>query len=164
LSKYPGAVEFVPLHPTLPQLQEALQHCRGCDLYRHATQAVAGEGRNSARVVLVGEQPGDREDLAGRPFVGPAGGLLDRALQEAGIDRDDVYVTNAVKHFKFEERGRFIESALARFVMATVHPSAILRAPDAVRRRTDYEAFVRDLAKVARAVRHQPSPRRLASR
>jgi DNA polymerase len=151
-------------------------------------------------------------------IVGPDGGLLDRALLDAGIDREDVYVTNAVKHFKFEERGkrrihkkpgdseidackpwleaeaarirpdaivclgataarsvigkhhqllkergRFIESALARFVMSTVHPSVILRVPDAVRRRTDYEAFVKDLAKVARAVRQQPSLRRLAS-
>ena len=86
--------------------REAVQGCRGCDLYRHATQAVAGEGPPLARIVFIGEQPGDEEDRQGRPFVGPAGRLFDRALQEAGIDRSAVYVTNAVKHFKFEERGK----------------------------------------------------------
>jgi DNA polymerase len=104
--KYPGAAQFVPAHATLPQLRTAVQKCQGCDLYLHATQAVLGEGPAKARVVLVGEQPGDKEDLAGQPFVGPAGGVLDRALEEAGIARDEVYVTNAVKHFKFEERGK----------------------------------------------------------
>jgi uracil-DNA glycosylase family protein len=105
-SKNQGAAPFIPLNAALPQLREAVQECRGCDLYRHATQAVLGEGPARARIVLVGEQPGDKEDLAGKPFVGPAGALLDRALEEAGIDRSDVYVTNAVKHFKFEERGK----------------------------------------------------------
>ena len=84
----------------------ALNQCRNCSLWRHATQAVPGEGTAPARLMLVGEQPGDQEDLAGRPFVGPAGQLLDRALADAGIDRRDVYVTNAVKHFKYELRGR----------------------------------------------------------
>jgi uracil-DNA glycosylase len=105
-SKLPGASAFVPGDASLKQLQEAVQQCRGCDLYRCATQAVFGSGRSHARIVMVGEQPGDKEDLAGLPFVGPAGQLLDRALVEAGIDRADVYVTNAVKHFKFEERGK----------------------------------------------------------
>ncbi len=84
----------------------ALNQCRNCSLWRHATQAVPGEGTAPTRLMLVGEQPGDQEDLAGRPFVGPAGQLLDRALADAGIDRRDVYVTNAVKHFKYELRGR----------------------------------------------------------
>jgi DNA polymerase len=87
-------------------LQREAAHCRACDLWRHATQTVTGEGPASASLMLVGEQPGDKEDLAGKPFVGPAGGLLDRALGEAGIGRDAVYITNAVKHFKFEERGK----------------------------------------------------------
>ncbi len=162
-----------------------------------------GEGPAQARIVMVGEQPGDREDRAGHPFVGPAGGLLSRALEDAGIDRTEVYVTNAVKHFKFEERGkrrihkkpsdpeivacrpwldaelalirpeiivclgataaravigkqhrlleergRFFEHPMASLVTATVHPSAILRAPDAERRRASYEAFVADLKAV----------------
>jgi uracil-DNA glycosylase len=101
-----GARTFVPETDDLRQLVRAAQNCQGCELYRAATQAVLGEGPVSARIVLVGEQPGDREDLAGRPFVGPAGALLDRALADAGIARMDVYVTNAVKHFKFEERGK----------------------------------------------------------
>ncbi len=91
---------------TLPVLREEIQECRACDLYRHATQAVPGEGSASSLIVFIGEQPGDEEDQQGRPFVGPAGRMLDRALQEAGIDRSAVYVTNAVKHFKFEERGK----------------------------------------------------------
>jgi uracil-DNA glycosylase family protein len=91
---------------TLPVLREALQDCRECDLYRHATQAVPGEGPESALIVFIGEQPGDEEDRQGRPFVGPAGRVLDRALEEVGINRSEVYVTNAVKHFKFEERGK----------------------------------------------------------
>jgi uracil-DNA glycosylase len=101
-----GARRFVPETGGLQELQRAAQKCQGCELYRAATQAVLGEGPASARIALVGEQPGDREDLAGRPFVGPAGALLDRALADAGIERPDVYVTNAVKHFKFEERGK----------------------------------------------------------
>lgn len=102
----PGAERFVPQGADLAELWAAAQKCHGCDLYRHATQAVLGEGPPSARIVMVGEQPGDKEDLAGHPFVGPAGSLLDRALADAGIDRSDVYLTNAVKHFKFEERGK----------------------------------------------------------
>lgn len=101
-----SAAEFLPAKMTLPTLQEAVQRCHGCDLYKHATQAVFGEGRPAASIVLIGEQPGDEEDRQGHPFVGPAGRMLDRALDEAGIDRRAVYVTNAVKHFKFEERGK----------------------------------------------------------
>ena len=100
------AADFIPSRRTLPILKEAVQKCRGCDLCKYATQAVFGEGSVSSAVIFIGEQPGDQEDRAGRPFVGPAGHLLDRALEESGIPRDDVYVTNAVKHFKFEERGK----------------------------------------------------------
>jgi uracil-DNA glycosylase family protein len=100
------AATYLPEQLTLPQLREAVQGCRGCDLYRNATQAVFGEGARHAAVMLVGEQPGDKEDLAGRPFVGPAGRLLDEALEEAGIDRSQTYVTNAVKHFKWQARGK----------------------------------------------------------
>jgi DNA polymerase len=201
-----GAAPFVPHGGTLPKLREAAQACQGCDLYRHATQAVLGEGPSSARIVMIGEQPGDKEDLAGKPFVGPAGALLNRALADAGIDRADVYITNAVKHFKFEERGkrrihkkpseteivacrpwldaelsnvrpevviclgataaravigkqhrvlrdrgRFFPHPMVRTVTATVHPSAILRAPTPDHRRAAYEAFVKDL----RAVREE---------
>ena len=201
--KIDGAGPFIPEGATLAQLRDAAQECRGCELYRDATQAVLGEGPTTARIVMVGEQPGDREDLAGHPFVGPAGGLLNRALEDAGIDRADVYVTNAVKHFKFEERGkrrihkkpsdseinackpwlwaelalirpqlivclgataaravigkehrvlkergRFFDHEMAGCVTATVHPSAILRAPDSEQRRADYAAFVKDLRAV----------------
>ncbi|SDI37241.1 DNA polymerase [Actinokineospora alba] len=104
--KAQGAAEFVPDDADLETLRSAVQGCRGCDLHRHATQAVFGEGPKRAAVLLVGEQPGDKEDLRGAPFVGPAGKLLDRALAEAGFDRATVYLTNAVKHFKFEERGK----------------------------------------------------------
>jgi uracil-DNA glycosylase len=100
-----SAEPFLPKRLTLPALGEAVQRCRGCPLYANATQAVFGEGRQSARVMLVGEQPGDHEDRAGAPFVGPAGQLLDRALDEAGLDRKETYVTNAVKHFKWKPRG-----------------------------------------------------------
>ena len=203
VSTPPGAQAFVPAHASLRQLREAAQSCKGCDLYRHATQAVLGEGPSTARIMMVGEQPGDKEDLAGKPFVGAAGGVLDRALAEAGIDRSEVYVTNAVKHFKFEERGKrrihkkpsaretaackpwlwaelarvrpelivclgataaqavigsqhrvlkerghFFAHPMARAVTATVHPSSILRAPDAEQRHRDYNAFVRDLQAV----------------
>ncbi len=181
----------------------AVQQCRGCDLYRYATQAVLGEGPISSRVMLVGEQPGNEEDIQGRPFVGPAGKLLDRALADAGIERADVYLTNAVKHFKFEERGKrrlhkkptmseikacrpwleaevslikpevivclgataaqsvlgagyrltkergkFVEHPWARYVTSTVHPSAVLRAPDSAQRHKEYQRFVADLKKV----------------
>jgi DNA polymerase len=200
-----GAAEFVPAKKTLPQLREAVQGCRGCDLYRHAIQAVAGEGPPSASIVFVGEQPGDEEDRQGRPFVGPAGRLFDRALQEAGIDRSTVYVTNALKHFTFEERGKrriqkkpsaaeskacrpwleaelatigpkilvclgataaqsvfgsdyrvtkergqFVKHAWAPQATSTVHPSAILRAPDE-QRDIEYQRFVEDLKKVRAA-------------
>jgi uracil-DNA glycosylase len=101
-----SAREFIPERPTLPRLREAAAGCRGCDLWRGATQTVFGEGRKSATIMLVGEIPGDQEDRQGRPFVGPAGRELDRALEAAGIDRGDAYVTNVVKHFKFEERGK----------------------------------------------------------
>src|SRR4051812_5698559 len=102
---YPTAEPFLPDKRTLPALREAANHCRGCPLYANATQAVFGEGPARATVMLVGEQPGDHEDQAGAPFVGPAGKLLDRALEEAGVDRHQAYVTNAVKHFKWKARG-----------------------------------------------------------
>jgi uracil-DNA glycosylase family protein len=194
------ALEFLPEHATLRALRVEVQSCRGCELYRYATQAVFGEGPRSASLALVGEQPGDEEDRQGHPFVGPAGKLLNKALEEAGIDRSMVYVTNAVKHFKFEERGKrrlhkkprmseikackpwleaemslikpqvivclgataaqallgpkyrltkergkFLEHAWAPLVTATIHPSAILRAPDADRRHQEYRKFVDDL-------------------
>jgi DNA polymerase len=96
----------VPATTSLKTLAKAAQDCRACPLYRRGTQTVFGEGPKKARLVLLGEQPGDQEDLSGKPFVGPAGRILDRALQEAGIGRDDVYVTNTVKHFKWEPRGK----------------------------------------------------------
>ena len=200
-----GAAEYIPEHPTPRVLREAVQKCRGCDLYAHATQAVFGEGPNAAQIVFIGEQPGDEEDRQGQPFVGPSGKLLDRALAEAGIDRSLVYVTNAVKHFKFEERGKrrlhkkpsgleiracrpwleaeinliqpqiivclgataaqsifgasyrltkergqFVRNSWAPHVTSTVHPSAILRAPDEAQRHLEYERFVADLKKVHR--------------
>jgi uracil-DNA glycosylase len=101
-----SAAEFLPEKLDLKALEEAARGCRGCDLYKDATQPVFGDGRPSARLMLVGEQPGDREDREGEPFVGPAGRLLDRALEEAGIDRSETYVTNAVKHFKWRPRGK----------------------------------------------------------
>lgn len=191
---------------TLPNLQSAARACRACDLYKNATQTVFGEGPVKALIMFVGEQPGDQEDKLGHPFVGPAGRLLDEALVEAGIDRSEVYVTNVVKHFKWEaaqrgkrrihkkprqseidacrpwldaelkvvkpqvlvclgasaaqallgksfrvtrDRGKLIPSDLAPQVMATAHPSSILRAPDSEQRRIQREAFVRDLKKVA---------------
>lgn len=198
-----GAQSFLPEVRTLPVLQEAAKACKGCDLYRHATQVVFGEGSRSARIVFVGEQPGNDEDKQGRPFVGPAGHLLDQALQEAGIKRAEVYVTNAVKHFRFEERGKrrihkrpstaqvdacepWLEAELqlvkpevivclgataamsllgrkfrltklrgrpvphhrAPYVIATVHPSAILRIPDDAERHKDYARLVADLKTV----------------
>jgi len=202
-SKSRGAADFLPERKSLTVLEDAVQHCHGCDLYLHATQAVFGEGPTTASVVLIGEQPGDEEDRIGKPFVGPAGRLLDRALKDAGIDRSAIYVTNAVKHFKFEERGkrrihkkpgaseiaacrpwleseialvhpeiivclgataaqtvfgpdyrltkergRFAEHPWASFATSTVHPSAILRAPDSERREEEYQSFVADLKKV----------------
>ena len=201
------ATPFLPERSSLKGLREAAAGCRGCHLWRHATQTVFGEGRKTSRVMFVGEQPGDREDRAGAPFVGPAGRELDRALEEVGIDRADVYVTNVVKHFAFEERGkrrlhrtpkRFeveackpwldeelrvvdpeavvllgatagkallgasfrvtkmrgqpIESDLAPLVTATVHPSAILRAPDDEARYAERQAFTEDLRIVAKVL------------
>ena len=96
----------VPGNPSLPKLREAVQGCRACELYKGTTQAVLGEGPARARAMLVGEQPGDREDIEGHPFVGPAGAMLDRGLREAGIERSDVYLTNVVKHFRFRARGK----------------------------------------------------------
>lgn len=102
----PGAEIWVPPNPTLPILRQAIQLCEGCDLRLHATHAVFGEGPPKARIFMIGEQPGNEEDLQGLPFVGPAGQMLDRALKDSSIDRTEVYVTNVVKHFKFEERGK----------------------------------------------------------
>jgi uracil-DNA glycosylase len=196
------AAAFLPDSPTLPKLREAAAGCTACDLYKTGTQTVFGEGAKTAEVMFVGEQPGDQEDLQGRPFVGPAGKLLDRAMEEAGIDRSIVYVTNVVKHFKWvargkrrihqkpswaemtacrpwldaeiavvqprvlvclgataaqallgrqfrvtKQRGQLIDSPLAPNVLATIHPSAILRADD---RDAEYEGFVADLRTVAK--------------
>jgi uracil-DNA glycosylase family protein len=201
------ATPFLPDRHSLKALREAAADCRGCHLWRPATQTVFGDGRRSSRVMLVGEQPGDREDRAGRPFVGPAGRELDRGLEAAGIDRAETYVTNVVKHFKFEERGRrrihqtpkrfeidacrpwldaelevvkpealvllgataakallgssfrvtkhrgeLLDSELAPLVAATIHPSAILRAPDDEARQGEREAFATDLRVIARAL------------
>src|ERR1700733_11417697 len=100
------ALQLMPPRASLKSLASAARDCRACDLYKNATQTVFGEGAANAEVMMVGEQPGDKEDLAGKPFVGPAGKLLDKALYEAGIDRKRVYITNAVKHFKWEPRGK----------------------------------------------------------
>ena len=100
------AADYIPPRPTIKKMQIASAECKGCDLWKIGTQTVFGEGKQSSTVMFVGEQPGDKEDLSGRPFVGPAGGLLDKALEEAGIDRSKVYVTNVVKHFKWEPRGK----------------------------------------------------------
>lgn len=201
-------------YPDLPETKglsawrESAAHCRACDLWKNATQTVFGEGRRTATVVFVGEQPGDKEDIAGRPFVGPAGRILDEALEAAGIDRSTVYVTNTVKHFKWraagkrrlhekpnrseiaacrlwldaeiailkpqvvvclgataaqalispklkvtQERGKLITSALAPHVMATVHPSSILRAADDEAREREMTLFIDDLKAVAKVVR-----------
>jgi len=204
-----SAADFVPSSPTLPKLRAAAMKCRGCHLWTLGTQTVFGEGPKGARVMIVGEQPGDQEDRAGHPFVGPSGKLLDRALEEAGIERDDVYVTNAVKHFKWErgeksarrihkkpndaeirachpwleeeirlvqpqvvvclgataaqaimgksfrvtkERGRAVKSPSGGTVIATVHPSSVLRAPDASARAQAERDFLSDIKKVARHI------------
>ena len=105
-TSHPSAFELIPERPTIPKLWEAAQGCRACDLYKNATQAVLGIGPREAAALFIGEQPGDQEDLAGKPFVGPAGKVLDEALAEAGIPREEVFVTNAVKHFKWEPRGK----------------------------------------------------------
>lgn len=205
---YPTAAAFLPVHPNLPRLRQAAAGCKGCDLWQRGTQTVFGEGSSHARVMLVGEQPGDKEDLMGRPFVGPAGMVLDRALQEAGIARDEVYVTNIVKHFKWEPRGKrrihkkpnaleisacrpwldaelevtrpdvvvllgasaaqgilgrdfrvsqrrgeWVPSSIAPAVMATVHPSSILRAPDDDTRHEEMRKLIADLKKVAARIK-----------
>jgi uracil-DNA glycosylase family protein len=202
------AAPFVPDRPTLPKLRAAAADCTACHLYKLGTQTVFGEGSADADVVFVGEQPGDQEDLAGRPFVGPAGRVLDEGLAAAGIDRSQVYVTNAVKHFKWEPRGKRrihqkpnwaemtacrpwleaelavvkpdvlvclgataaqsllgrqfrvtkmrgvpVESELAPNVVATVHPSSILRAPDEGARQEAMRDFVRDLKAVAKLIK-----------
>jgi uracil-DNA glycosylase len=100
------AADFLPERTTLASLRKAAETCEGCELFRDATQTVFGAGPTGARVVMVGEQPGDKEDLAGKPFVGPAGGILDRAIEDAGLARDEIYVTNIVKHFRFVLRGK----------------------------------------------------------
>jgi uracil-DNA glycosylase family protein len=196
---------LLPLSGTLQQLAQDAKDCRNCDLWRNATQTVFGEGGSTAKIMMIGEQPGNQEDLEGKPFVGPAGKLMDRLLVEAGVDRKKVYVTNAVKHFKWEPRGKrrihkkpnaaeiaacrpwleaeiaalkpaaivclgataaqailgrafrvtqhrgeFVESALAPYVMATIHPSAILRAPDENARHQQEKAFVEDMRKLAK--------------
>lgn len=193
----------IPPHASLAELTETAKHCNNCDLWKRATQTVFGEGRPNSKIMLVGEQPGNQEDLEGRPFVGPAGKLLDAALIEAGVDRKKVYVTNAVKHFKWEPRGKrrihkkpnsaeiaacrpwleaeiaalgpkvivclgataaqallgrdfrvtqhrgeLLESPLAPHVMATVHPSSILRAPDEPTRHEEMRRFINDLSKI----------------
>jgi uracil-DNA glycosylase len=196
---------LIPANASVPQLRAAAQSCKNCDLYRHATQTVFGEGSQRSKLLLVGEQPGDQEDLSGHPFVGPAGKLLDQCLEAAGIDRKKVYVTNAVKHFKWEPRGKrrihkkpnaaeiaacrpwldaeiaaihpqvilclgataaqallgknfrvtqhrgaFVDSPLAPYLAATVHPSSILRAPDEQSRHEEKTRFIADLKKIAR--------------
>jgi DNA polymerase len=193
----------VPESRDLEDLRVAASSCRACDLWKSGTQTVFGEGDQTARLLLVGEQPGDVEDRAGRPFVGPAGRLLDEALEQAGIDRRQVYVTNAVKHFKWEGRGRRrihkkpnarevaacrpwleaeieatrpdvivclgataaqallgagfrlthhrgepLKTPLSRWIVATAHPSSVLRAPDSASRRRGMEALVGDLRRV----------------
>jgi DNA polymerase len=204
-SQAASAAPFIPATRALDRLREAAPGCRGCDLYQHATQVVFGEGPSDAKVVMVGEQPGDEEDVKGHPFVGPAGRLLSKAMHESGLDREKIYVTNAVKHFKFIERGKrrihakptgieisacrpwleaelaAIEPALlvclgataaqslmgrdfrvttdrgkffphrwAKEIVATIHPSAILRAQD--RTEIEYELFVKDLRLIAAKV------------
>jgi uracil-DNA glycosylase len=206
-----SAADFFPTEHALPAARAAASGCRGCDLYRAATQTVFGEGDADAKLMLVGETPGDREDLAGKPFVGPAGRLLDRALADAGIAREATYVTNAVKHFKFEprgkrrlhrrplpgeigaclpwlrleielvqpdvivclgataaqallgrgfsvtrDRGRFVPSPLAPHVLATLHPSALLRIVDAEQRHEAFERFVADLTVAREALARSP--------
>ena len=206
-SKSP-ANDLIPLRPTLSSLKAAAADCQACDLWKKGTQTVFGDGSRRSNVLFVGEQPGNEEDLTGKPFVGPAGKLFDNALEAAGIDRKQTYVTNVVKHFKWEprgkrrihkkpnaieiaacrpwleaeiavvkpevilalgataaqallgpqfrvtkQRGQFIESTLATYVMATVHPSSILRAPDDETRQLEYRRFVDDLKKVAPIIR-----------
>ena len=132
---HPGADSFLPARRTITALAHAVPDCRGCDLYREATQAVFGEGTPDATLVLVGEQPGDAEDREGHPFVGPAGRILDQALDESGIARDAVWLTNAVKHFRFTQRGkRRMHEGPSRWHVAACHPW-LLAELDAVKPR-----------------------------
>src|ERR671935_274301 len=134
-----SAADFLPERTTLPAMREAVQGCRGCELYEDTTQAVFGEGPEDARVVMVGEQPGDKEDLAGRPFVGPAGGMLDRAIEEAGLLRDEVYITNVVKHFSHVVRGKRYLDMLAAYSALNFghrHPDLIRAANEQLDRLT----------------------------
>jgi DNA polymerase len=150
-----SAAPFVPATTSLRTLSAAAHECRGCDLYKTATQVVFGAGPRTAQVVFVGEQPGDQEDRQGAPFVGPAGALLDRALEEAGIPRSEVYVTNAVKHFKWEPRGkRRIHKKPRLSEVKACRPwlEAELRALDSEGRRVAFDMLVADLRVVARAV------------
>src|SRR6478609_912380 len=147
-----SAEKYLPPRLSLKGLRAAAEGCRGCDLYKDASQTVFGEGKKSSRMVLVGETPGDVEDREGHVFVGPAGHELDRALEHIGIDRGEVYLTNAVKHFRFEQRGRLLDSDLAPIVVATIHPSAVLRAPDDRARIRERKAFTRDLQVAADAL------------
>jgi len=137
--EYPGAEHFLPVRPTLQRLRSSVQKCRGCDLYRDATQAVLGDGAEHPRLVIVGEQPGDVEDRKGEPFVGPAGRLLDKALAAADIDPAAVYKTNAVKHFRFRGTGgkRRIHTTPDRWQVAACKPwllseLSLLRPPGVV--------------------------------
>jgi len=147
-----SAEEFLPKKLNLKTLGQAAETGRGCELYKDATQTVFGQGRPSARLMLVGEQPGDKEDREGDPFVGPAGRLLDRALEEAGIDRSEAYVTNAVKHFKWKPRGNRLSSPLAPLATVTINPSAILRLRDHDEREAELASLVADLEGVASAL------------
>ena len=210
------AAPFLPSRLSIQSLRRAATGCKGCDLWRNATQTVFGEGPSKAPIMFVGEQPGDFEDKQGHPFIGPAGRLLDEVLIEVGIDRSEVYVTNVVKHFKWEaaqrgkrrihkkprhseieacrpwldaelkvvrpkvlvclgataaqgllgasfrvtrERGKLIPFNLARYVMATTHPSSILRAPDSNERARQRAEFVRDIKKVADLLKKDPAMR-----
>jgi len=135
-AQWPSAAHWVPEHHTLPAMAAAAEGCRGCDLWRGATRVVFGNGPGDADVVLVGEQPGDREDLAGEPFVGPAGALLDRALADAGLDPATVFRTNAVKHFRYVDKGhKRIHKTPSRWQVAQCQPW-LLAELDAVRPRT----------------------------
>jgi DNA polymerase len=136
-SEMPGAEPYLPAVPSLPALRTAVATCRGCPLYREATQAVFGDGSEHAHVMFIGEQPGDSEDLAGKPFVGPAGRLFDQALADAGIPRTETYVTNVVKHFKFTRRGkRRLHDKPTRYEVEACRPwltaELTLVAPDIV--------------------------------
>lgn len=136
--EHPGAEQFLPSRPTLARMRKAVRECRGCDLYRDATQAVFGAGVDKPALVIVGEQPGDVEDRKGEPFVGPAGRVLDKALRAAGIDPDVVYKTNAVKHFRFRSSGkRRIHTTPDRWQIAACKPwllteLSLLRPPGVV--------------------------------